>query len=164
MHLIIDGYNVIKRNPELSSKENESLEAAREGLIKLMRVYKGIKPNYDIIIVFDGVRGNGGQSTVDRSMIKVVFANGSADDYIKEMLNDSKTPADYTVISDDNDIINYARSRRAGFLSTTQLFEKIGPQKTKETGYEKPTPHSPDARSITQELIDLWVDKGKRGA
>jgi len=163
MHLIIDGYNVIKRNPELFSKENESLEAAREGLIKLMRVYKGIKPNYDIIIVFDGARGDGGQPIVDRSMIKVVFANGSADDYIKEMVNDSKTPADYIVVSDDNDIINCARSNRAGFLSTTQLFEKIGPQKAKETGYEKPIPHSPKARSITQELMDLWVDKGKKG-
>ena len=161
MNIVIDGYNVIKRNPELSSKEKISMESAREGLIKLMKVYKGIKPNHNVIIVFDGMKEMAGQSIGERSGVKVVFANGSADDYIKSMIEDSPTPADYVVVSDDNDIINHARNKGAGFLNTPRLFEKIGPQKTKGIDNDKPILHSHEERSITQELMNLWLNKDK---
>ncbi len=164
MNIIIDGYNVIKRNPELSSKEKISMESAREGLIKLMKVYKGIKPNHNVIIVFDGVKEMAGQSIGERSGVKVVFANGSADDYIKSMIEDSPTPADYVVISDDNDIINYVRNKGAGFLNTPRLFEKVGPKKPKGIDNDKPILHSHEERAITQELMNLWLDKDKKSS
>ena len=161
MNIVIDGYNVIKRNPELSSKEKISMESAREGLIKLMKVYKGIKPNHNVIIVFDGMKEMAGQSIGERSGVKVVFANGSADDYIKSMIEDSPTPADYIVVSDDNDIINHARNKGAGFLNTPRLFEKIGPKNPKGIDNDKPILHSHEERSITQELMNLWLNKDK---
>ena len=56
LHLIIDGYNLIRSSPSLSAAESSSLEEGREALIERLTAYKRIKA-WAITVVFDAGRG-----------------------------------------------------------------------------------------------------------
>jgi len=56
MHWVIDGYNVIRRDPELRSREAQSLEAGRRALLHVVVRLARTIPQDDFTIVFDGAR------------------------------------------------------------------------------------------------------------
>jgi predicted RNA-binding protein with PIN domain len=58
MRWLIDGYNVIRRSPELSSRERESLEAGRQALCALLSATARASGDA-FTVVFDGA-GDGG--------------------------------------------------------------------------------------------------------
>lgn len=53
LHLIIDGYNLIRRSGYLRSAERQGLEFGRSALIESLAAYKRIK-GHRITVVFDG--------------------------------------------------------------------------------------------------------------
>lgn len=57
LHLIIDGYNLIRRSDRLRRAEDKSLELGRRALIDELAAYKRIK-GYKITVVFDGGQNN----------------------------------------------------------------------------------------------------------
>ncbi|MFN3476505.1 MAG: NYN domain-containing protein [Candidatus Methylomirabilales bacterium] len=56
MRIIVDGYNLIRRSPELSMLDREDLEQGREGLLRLLASYQRLK-GHRITAVFDGREG-----------------------------------------------------------------------------------------------------------
>src|SRR5947209_6913850 len=52
---LLDGYNVIRRDPELSALDRGSLEEGRNALLRLVAHTAGGSAD-DFIVVFDGVR------------------------------------------------------------------------------------------------------------
>jgi len=56
-HIIIDGYNVIRADPRLQSFERESLERARDVLIRTLAGSPRLAGD-DVIVVFDGIGGD----------------------------------------------------------------------------------------------------------
>ena len=74
LHIVVDGYNLIRSSPELSRLDRRSLEDGREALLERLAAYKRIK-RLPITVVFDA-----GQSpTMDIrkeqfSGIKVVYS------------------------------------------------------------------------------------------
>src|SRR2546427_11493158 len=84
MHWLIDGYNVIRRDPELRAREAESLEAGRRALLHLLaRAHRG--PRDEFTVVFDGARGSGGAPPAGR--IRVIFSRPplTADDELMRL-------------------------------------------------------------------------------
>ena len=74
MRWLVDGYNVIRRAPELKSREQESLEAGREALCALLvQVARASADTFTV--VFDGAqaggRGGGG------SGVTVIFSSAA---------------------------------------------------------------------------------------
>jgi hypothetical protein len=63
MRWLVDGYNVIRRAPELKSREQESLEAGRQALCALLAEVARASAD-TFTVVFDGAQ-SGGRSTVD---------------------------------------------------------------------------------------------------
>ncbi len=66
MRWLIDGYNVIRRDPGLRSREEESLEAGRRALLQLLAAEARASRD-DFTVVFDGARVAGGGPTAFRS-------------------------------------------------------------------------------------------------
>src|SRR4029450_7547050 len=59
MRWLIDGYNVIRRDPDLRAREGQSLEAGRTALLTLVaRVARDLPDSFTV--VFDGARATGG--------------------------------------------------------------------------------------------------------
>jgi hypothetical protein len=53
VHIIIDGYNLIRQSAELSPLDRIDLQQGREALLELLAAYKKIKRHH-ITVVFDG--------------------------------------------------------------------------------------------------------------
>ena len=125
IHLIIDGYNLIRRSHELSSLDRRSLELGRDALIDRLAAYKRLK-RHKITVVFDGM--NAPVFTQQRDRVKGVevrFSRGgeSADAVIKRMAATERERA--LVVSSDQDVVNYAASRGAATASATVFEEKV---------------------------------------
>ncbi|PYM76740.1 MAG: hypothetical protein DME10_00030 [Candidatus Rokuibacteriota bacterium] len=72
MRWLIDGYNVIRRSPELSSREMVSLEEGRQALCKLLSATARASGDA-FTVVFDGA-GSGGTGS-GRVGVTVVFSS-----------------------------------------------------------------------------------------
>ena len=71
MRWLIDGYNLIRRDPDLQDREIESLEAGRRALLHLLaRAYRD--PRDEFTVVFDGARVAGGAPPAGR--IRAIFS------------------------------------------------------------------------------------------
>ena len=90
LHLIIDGYNLIRNSPSLSGREAVGLEEGRRALLERLSAYKRIKA-MPVTVVFDAAEGpHLRERTEHRAGIKVVFsgAGRTADQVIVNMARD----------------------------------------------------------------------------
>lgn len=125
IHLIIDGYNLIRQTPGLVRHERQSLESGREHLIELLSQYKKIK-RHKITVVFDGILNlSEFASSYNQAGITVRFSPEgiSADDVIKEMVKEEKTRA--MVVTSDHSIIDYAQSQGSGAIPSPEFYDKL---------------------------------------
>ena len=125
IHIIIDGYNLIRQSPDLSRLERRDLQTGREALMDLLAGYKKIKA-HRITVVFDGTRAPG--FTPERDQYKgvaVVFSRQgeTADSVIKKMAAREREGA--LVVSSDRDVTQYAQSRGAAIIESPAFEEKL---------------------------------------
>lgn len=122
MHIIIDGYNLIRQSPTLRSKERISIEAGRDNLIKLLADFRKIRP-HRITCVFDGRTGTSVRETRElKSGIEVIYSaiGDTADDVIKRMAQ--REAGNLLVVTSDREIANYVH-RRGGVAVSSPEFE-----------------------------------------
>lgn len=92
LHLLIDGYNVIRRSPELGRIDREDLERGREALLERLAAYRRLRP-HRITVVFDGAGAPGGLPERDRRAgIRVLFSRGgeTADRLIARLAHEER--------------------------------------------------------------------------
>ena len=115
--LIVDGYNVIGRNPILREKKSTSLERARIALANMVFTWNQRHDSYDCLIVFDGRDPIGSNSSkVIVSGVRCLFTKTKieADDEIIRAVRESLGVAsNITVVSDDNYVGNNCRAHGA---------------------------------------------------
>lgn len=112
MILIIDGYNVINRVPELRASLQEGLEQARMRLALQVATWNRIHKAYEPIIVFDGRDRSAGGFDQRLAGIRCVFSqvtHGGDEEIIRRVRQDKARGADVVVVSDDNKVINNSR-------------------------------------------------------
>ena len=122
MRWLIDGYNVIRRDPELRGREAESLEAGRRALLHLLaRTHRD--PRDEFTIVFDGARVSGGAPSAGR--IRVIFSRPplTADDELVRLARQCKSGA--VVVSSDRTIQDAARRSGCAVLGAEQFLEGL---------------------------------------
>ena len=134
--LILDGYNVIHKIPELASHLNAGLEEARKALANFMATWRRAHAyNGTICIVFDGRDGivSNNQSLCG---IKCIYTKTKqeADDRIITMVKSSRDSKTITVISDDNYVQNNCTVHGATVNAAQFLLE---PSKSKTKQLEK---------------------------
>jgi predicted RNA-binding protein with PIN domain len=128
MRWLVDGYNVIRRDPELQAREAESLEAGRRALLNLIaRARRAMQDEFTV--VFDGARISGAAPTAGR--IRVVFSRPplTADDEIMRLARQLRSGA--VVVSSDRKIQDAARRAGSAVLTPSNFwkrwrFRKVG--------------------------------------
>jgi predicted RNA-binding protein with PIN domain len=87
---LIDGYNVIRRDPDLHSHEAQSLEAGRRALIQLVKQLARAIPRDEFIVVFDGARVD--SAATAQGQVRILFSRPpeTADDLIIRLAGRSR--------------------------------------------------------------------------
>ena len=122
MRWLIDGYNLIRRDPDLRDREIESLEAGRRALLHLLaRAYTD--PRDEFTVVFDGARVAGGAPPGGR--IRAIFSRPplTADDELMRLARQWKSGA--VVVSSDRKIQDAARRAGSPALTAEQFLEAL---------------------------------------
>lgn len=125
--LVIDGYNIIHAIPEIEELLDESLEAARIGLIRLLIEFRDSRKDAGCIcIVFDGKSEKADEETMVSEGITAIYTNSGkdADNKILEIIRESAHPGAITVVSDDNFLYNNTRSLGAR-IKTVEEFRRM---------------------------------------
>ena len=149
MHIIIDGYNLIRQSDTLKRFEKFSLEEGRNELIRRMANYKRLK-GHKITIVFDGwIDGSPHEERIREGGIHIVYSRQGekADEVIKRMAH-KKRGEEFVVVTSDGEVAA-AISRISGVtISSPEFEEKVQMEEEEnilfeggdlEEGYDDPT-------------------------
>jgi uncharacterized protein len=125
VHLIIDGYNLIRQSPTLEKIDRHDIERGREALIDRLAAYKKIR-GYPVTVVFDGADALPGMDGSDREKgVCVRFSRHgeTADAVIKRMADREKEKA--LVITSDQGVADYCAFRGASVVGSREFEERM---------------------------------------
>jgi predicted RNA-binding protein with PIN domain len=114
--LLVDGYNVINRLPELRPSLEGGLENAQNRLALHLSAWRLSHPGFDCVIVFDGNPRHGGPDVQRLAGIKCLFSrtpHGGDAAIIAFVRDHHGWKSDITVVSDDNYVRNNCRAHGA---------------------------------------------------
>ncbi len=124
MRIIIDGYNLIRRVPELRAFDREDMEAGREALVRALSTYRAGK-GHGITVVFDGadaVHLGGGSERVAGISVRYSPRGRSADSIIKEMCREGKIEV---VITGDREIVDTVKRWGTTAVSPELFWDRV---------------------------------------
>ena len=131
--LLIDGYNVIHKLPELKPGLAAGLEYARQKLALMISAWSRSHPSTECVIIFDGSIRFAGARDQRLAGIRCIFSQAAhgADDEIIRFVRDARSKNhEITVISDDNKVGNNCRAHGATVQPVSYL-------RTSRTGHSK---------------------------
>ncbi len=125
IHLIIDGYNLIRQSPSLSILDRQDLEAGREELIRRLALYRQAKP-FPITVIFDGSNQANlpGPKKVEKG-VRIIFSRmgQKADDVIIQMARESREGA--MVVTSDRRLQIEAERYHATVIASEDFEQKM---------------------------------------
>ncbi|UCG38785.1 MAG: NYN domain-containing protein [bacterium] len=120
MRILIDGYNLIRRVPELRAEDRSDIALGREALLQQLSAYRAGR-GHRITVVFDGTASVhlGGSHETVRGVAALYSPQGmSADQVIRRMCRENQADV---VVSGDREITDAAE--RAGVTAVApELF------------------------------------------
>ncbi len=125
LHLIVDGYNLIRQSAAMRLMDQKDLELGRQSLLDRLALYKRIK-GHQITVVFDGATQYATFDQRDRQKgIKVRFSRQgeSADDVIKRMAKREGEKA--IVVSSDREVADFSSSQGAAVVGSPEFEKKM---------------------------------------
>lgn len=131
-YILVDGYNVIHKIPELEKKLDVSLEQARDGLVALCSHWMALRKDYDgIMVVFDGKSHIGGTDFGSFRNVKMIYTETgeTADDRIVHICRENEKTHEFLVITDDREVQSGSRINNASVISVSKF---IGVQRAKK--------------------------------
>jgi predicted RNA-binding protein with PIN domain len=145
MHLIIDGYNLIRQSPDLQRLDARELELGREALLNRLAAYRRLV-RHKITVVFDGWQGGDLKESRDQHQgILVIYSRlgEPADEVIKRLLTRERERA--MVVSSDRELQDCARRAGAAWINASQ-FETLHLLPGKLQAREEAEEPAPDRR------------------
>ena len=125
IHIIIDGYNLIRQSKRLSVLDLQDIQLGRDTLVDMLAAYKRVK-SHRITVVFDGTTPPSFSQQRDRHKgISIIFSHTgeSADTVIKKMARKERQRA--LVVSSDQDIVQSAMASGAATVSAIDFENKL---------------------------------------
>ena len=154
MHIIIDGYNFIFRMG--GTPRREDLQRARERFCMRLQNYAARK-KVGLEVVFDSPEDEYFPSVSSKNGLKITFCP-DADDYIRNVVRGSHSPASILVVSSDGEITSDVRRSGAKVESPAEfdafLSRSAGPGRVEPVDDEKPSPES-----ISAGEVDAWLEE-----
>lgn len=121
MHLIVDGYNVIRQSPRLQLLDAMDLQAGREALLELLARYRSWS-HHQITVIFDGWQHGDLKESRDRHQgILIIYSRRGerADEVIKRLLHQERERA--LVVTSDREIQISAEQVKASWINAGQF-------------------------------------------
>ncbi|MEN6509525.1 MAG: NYN domain-containing protein [Smithella sp.] len=137
MHILIDGYNLIRQSIDLKRFERHSVEAGRKALIDWLSRYRKRK-DHSITVVFDGwISGSAQEERDYLSGIQIIYSSRGvkADDVLKRIT--ASTDEEILVVSSDREISSFASRKGKATLSSIE-FESIVNRQLTASGNDFP--------------------------
>ena len=111
MHIIVDGYNLIRQSDLFRHSERKSLEQGRNALIRSLAAYRKIR-GHRVTVVFDGWEG--GSPAEERDLaggVEIIYSRlgEKADEVIKRLLQEGS--GESLVVTSDREIATFATRR-----------------------------------------------------
>ena len=126
VHLIIDGYNLIRQSPELRQYEEKDFDQGREMLLKKLLAYQRIK-KHAITVVFDGwIGGHFSESHGRVGGIRVIFSQRGekADEVIKRLA--SREKRETIVVTSDRELGSSCSREGCEVIPSPEFSAKMG--------------------------------------
>lgn len=126
MWIIVDGYNLIRRLPDLRWYERESLEAGRAALVQMLAAYRRVRGHHRITVVFDGGANATGSHGPQRAAgIDVRFSppGQTADGVIVRLAQEGRTGT--LVVSSDRAVARAAAAAGAAAASCEEFAARL---------------------------------------
>ncbi len=156
MHIIIDGYNLIRQSDSLKRFEKFSLEEGRNELVRRMVSYKRLK-GHKITLVFDGwIGGSPNEERMREGGISIIYSRlgEKADEVIKRIAR-KRGGEEIVVVTSDGGVAA-AISRTSGVTIASPEFEdKVRVEEEDAVLFEK--------GMIAEEDGDPTVNTKKKG-
>ena len=108
VHIVVDGYNLIRRSDTLKSQEALSLELGRDALLELLRRYKRIR-GHRITVVFDAAnKPLLGEEMTQQKGIRTIYSGqgDTADTVIKRICKNEGEKV--LLVTSDRELASYA--------------------------------------------------------
>ncbi len=134
MDVIVDGYNVIFKIPELGANTKKcDIEILRNRFLSILEQYKE-KRRHKLIVVFDG-QGSGVSYKSNISGIGVVFPRPGldADEEIKRMVSKSKRPREIMVVTSDREIKRFVEKYGSKVMEPLEFYRHVTKKIVRET-------------------------------
>lgn len=123
MRWLVDGYNVIRRDPALQAQEATSLEAGRTALLHLLaRVARERGEHFTV--VFDGARRGGGAPAGGQVEVRFSAPPERADDVL--MREAARLRDGAIVVTSDRTVRDAAWRSGATVVSAEQFLDALG--------------------------------------
>jgi len=123
--ILVDGYNVIKKNLMFQNLEIKNLALARDTLIRQLKNRYRQTP-YQVIVVFDG---NGTREQVDHDEhVRIIFSRHgqTADSVIVRLAAEARNAGREVILySDDEEVKQNVVEQGGTFLTTRQLAARL---------------------------------------
>ncbi|HTO89720.1 MAG TPA: NYN domain-containing protein [Candidatus Sulfotelmatobacter sp.] len=148
--VIVDGYNLILRTPQLKPGDGRTLAEAREKLENLLSWAMG--PEVKFLIVYDGREGLSKGPRLGRVETRFSKPPATADDLIRTLVEERVEKSEHlTVVTSDLEVARHARAMGADIaLSDLFLASALGAPGSAETP-EKPA-------TLTRKELEEWVE------
>ncbi len=161
MHIVVDGYNLIRQSSEFRRFEQRGLEAGRKYLIERLSLYKKVR-GHAITVVFDGWdRGPSTEERTREKAITIIFSRRGekADDVIRRMASqEGKT---LLIVTSDRDLA-YAAARFGATIISSHRFEENLIQADFGSFTEKEDPEKRTVSSTKKKGPSKKIPKYKR--
>jgi len=125
VHVVIDGYNLIRQSTTLRAEEELSLEHGREALVEKLRQYKRIK-GHRITVVFDGAdKVTLAEEKTQQKGIKIIYSRQgkTADSVIRRICRDQG--GNVVVVTADRELASYAESCGSVVMASEEFEAKV---------------------------------------
>jgi predicted RNA-binding protein with PIN domain len=125
MHLIIDGYNLIRQSDTFRRSEKISLEEGRHALLRSLSHYRR-RTGHRITVVFDAWVSGSPEVERDRyGGISILYSQRgrTADDLIKQIVQDRREAL--VVVTSDRDIADFAARRGAPAIASPEFEARL---------------------------------------
>ena len=125
LHIIVDGYNLIRQSHVMAQLDQKALELGRQMLLDRLSAYKRLK-GHQITVVFDGTAQYSVFDRTDREKgINVRFSRHgeTADAVIKRMARREGEKA--VIVSSDRDVSGYSASQGAAVIEAHEFEQKL---------------------------------------
>lgn len=157
VHIIIDGYNMIRQIPALAEHERVSLENGRRNLLSLLAQYKRLK-HHTMTVVFDGASTMSEFAPEGKEMgigVRYSPKNSSADAVIGRLAQKEKNAA--VIVSADRSVIETAERAGAATLSVKEFYDRLLIAAIIDSSLE----HKQETERSARPLHKRWATKKK---